>query len=103
MLIGDSSCTPPERQRLMPPECIGPVSNTCTCDVHMPATAQACMHTCVLFMLQGGDLRAALDGSNGVEYRWRARGARIAADITRGLAYIHSTGVIHRCTLERGS
>ena len=47
--------------------------------------------------MQGGDLRAALDGANGADYLWGRRGARIAADITRGLAYIHSTGVVHRC------
>lgn len=46
-------------------------------------------------LLQGGDLRAALDGSDARQYRWHARGARIAADIARGLAYIHSTGIVH--------
>jgi serine/threonine protein kinase len=47
-------------------------------------------------LLQGGDLRAALDGPNASTYRWHARGARIAADVARGLAYIHSAGVVHR-------
>ena len=49
-------------------------------------------------MAQGGDLRAALDGPRGQEYSWHARGAHIAADVARGLAYIHSADVIHRCT-----
>ena len=47
-------------------------------------------------MLQGGDLRAALDGSSASMYRWHARGARVVADVARGLAYIHSAGVVHR-------
>lgn len=47
--------------------------------------------------VQGGDLRAALDGPQRGEYLWRKRGAGIAADIARGLAYIHTTGVVHRC------
>jgi serine/threonine protein kinase len=48
--------------------------------------------------LQGGDLRAALDGPQGAQFLWRNLGAGIAADIACGLAYIHTTGVVHRCT-----
>jgi serine/threonine protein kinase len=46
--------------------------------------------------LQGGNLRAALDGPQGARYKWHERGTGIAADIARGLAYIHTTGVVHR-------
>ena len=46
---------------------------------------------------QGGDLRAALDGPQGAQYLWHERGDGIAADIARGLAYIHTTGIVHRC------
>lgn len=49
------------------------------------------------FSLQGGDLRAALDGPQKAQYLWHNRGARLAADIACGLAYIHTTGVVHRC------
>ena len=48
-------------------------------------------------LLQGGDLRAALDGPHGAQYLWCNLGAGIAADIACGLAYIHTTGVVHRC------
>jgi hypothetical protein len=48
-------------------------------------------------LLQGGDLRAALDGPHGAQYLWRNLGAGIASDIACGLAYIHTTGVVHRC------
>ena len=48
---------------------------------------------------QGGDLRSALDEPQGAQYLWHKRGAGIAADIARGLAYIHTTGVVHRCIL----
>ena len=62
-----------------------------------------CKHTCGhirgLVLVQGGDLRAALDGPQGTQYMWHERGAGIAADIARGLAYIHTTGVVHRCIL----
>ena len=47
--------------------------------------------------LQGGDLRAALDGPRREQCLWRNLGAGIAADIACGLAYIHTTGVVHRC------
>jgi serine/threonine protein kinase len=47
--------------------------------------------------VQGGDLRAALDGPQGAQYLWHGRGSGIAADIACGLAYIHITGVVHRC------
>ena len=52
---------------------------------------------CFCATIQGGDLRAALDGPDGKQYLWRGRGAAIAADIACGLAYIHTTGVVHRC------
>ena len=48
----------------------------------------------------GGNLRGLLsDPVLGPPLLWRNRGRRVALDAARGLAYLHSCGVIHRWAL----
>lgn len=47
--------------------------------------------------MEGGDLRKALWKNENDEYAWERRGAQVALDIARGLHFLHSSGVIHRC------
>jgi hypothetical protein len=53
--------------------------------------------------LQGGDLRHALAADDDDEFRWDCRGREVAIDIARGLHFLHSAGVVHRCSLRPGS
>ncbi len=45
---------------------------------------------------QGGDLMAALGSDKGRQMGWYNKGKSIAVDISRGLAFLHSSRVIHR-------
>ncbi len=47
-------------------------------------------------MVQGGDLRQALNADRTGELGWHRRGKSIALDILRGLAFLHDSHVIHR-------
>jgi hypothetical protein len=47
--------------------------------------------------MQGGDLRHALAADDDDEFRWDCRGCEVAIDIARGLHFLHSAGVVHRC------
>ena len=49
--------------------------------------------------MQGGDLRQAFARDELDEYAWHDRGRQIALDIARGLHFLHTSGVIHRCLL----
>ena len=46
--------------------------------------------------VQGGDLRKALARDTKGEYAWSNRGRQVALDITRGLHFLHMSGVMHR-------
>lgn len=51
-------------------------------------------------VLQGGDLRDALwrDTKNGThEFDWENKGQQVALAVARGLHFLHTSGVIHRC------
>ena len=48
-------------------------------------------------LMEGGDLRRALDGLQQADFAWELRGKRVALDIARGLLFLHSSKVIHRC------
>ena len=50
----------------------------------------------ILPWLQGADLRQAIAGDDLDEYGWYKRGRKVAMDITRGLHFLHTCGVIHR-------
>ncbi len=50
-----------------------------------------------MMMSQGGDLRQAFARDELDEYAWHDRGRQIALDIARGLHFLHTSGVIHRC------
>ena len=45
---------------------------------------------------QGGDLMTALSSDTGRQMGWYNKGKSIAVDISRGLAFLHSSRVIHR-------
>ena len=45
---------------------------------------------------QGGDLMTALGSDKGRQMGWYNKGKSIAVDIARGLAFLHSSRVIHR-------
>ena len=45
---------------------------------------------------QGGDLMTALSSDKGRQMGWYNKGKSIAVDIARGLAFLHSSRVIHR-------
>lgn len=49
-------------------------------------------------LMTGGDLRRALWADSAGEFAWGRRGGRVALDIACGLLFLHSSGVIHRCT-----
>lgn len=51
----------------------------------------------VMEYMEGGDLRRALWKNEGNEFAWERRGQQVALDIARGLHFLHSSGVIHRC------
>ena len=48
---------------------------------------------------QGGDLQQALSNDLTGELDWHRRGRNIALDISRGLTFLHATGVVHRCSV----
>lgn len=47
--------------------------------------------------VQGGDLRQALTDSDEGVYAWGRHGKSVALDISRGLHFLHTSGVVHRC------
>ena len=49
-----------------------------------------------MFGLQGGDLMTALGMDKGRQMGWYNKGKNISVDIARGLAFLHSSRVIHR-------
>ena len=46
---------------------------------------------------QGGDLRQLLTNSDEGVYAWGGQGKSVALDISRGLHFLHTSGVVHRC------
>ena len=50
----------------------------------------------VLPCSQGGDLHTALARDKSSEFSWHRAGRRVATDITRGLHFLHASGVVHR-------
>ena len=46
--------------------------------------------------MEAGDLRRALWEDEGNDFAWHQRGQHVALDIAQGLAFLHSSGVIHR-------
>ena len=54
----------------------------------LPATPPCCD--------QGGDLRAVLSSECAPALQWYAGGKSVALDVLRGLAFIHSAGVVSR-------
>jgi len=47
-------------------------------------------------LMEGGDLRAALDSIDSPMLHWSSLGRQIALDIVRGLCFLHANNVIHR-------
>lgn len=60
----------------------------------------ACVQTqCLLLvseLMEGGDLRRALNRENSDEWSWYRRGKSVCVDMARGLAFLHANKVIHR-------
>jgi hypothetical protein len=46
--------------------------------------------------LQGGDLRQALTTRDEGAFAWAGPGKAVALDISRGLHFLHTSGVVHR-------
>jgi len=61
------------------------------------AAADWCMMATVCGA-QGGDLRQALTNSDEGVYAWAGHGKSVALDISRGLHFLHTSGVVHRCS-----
>jgi len=57
-------------------------------------TSTTALKTCAV--AQGGDLMAAMGSDTGRQMGWYNKGKSIAVDISRGLAFLHSSRVIHR-------
>lgn len=53
--------------------------------------------TGVVSCVQGGDLRHALTTADEGTFIWTQQGKSIALDISRGLHFLHTSGVVHRC------
>ena len=49
---------------------------------------------------QGGDLKQALINDETGLFEWGRKGKTVALDIARGLHFLHSCDVIHRCSLS---
>ena len=47
--------------------------------------------------LQGGDLKQALIDDEVGLFEWGRKGKTVALDIARGLHFLHSCDVVHRC------
>lgn len=60
----------------------------------------ACVQTSSLFMvselMEGGDLRNALNADQDATWGWFGRGKEVCVDMARGLAFLHANKVIHR-------
>lgn len=60
----------------------------------------ACVQTqCLLLvseLMEGGDLRRALNREDSAEWSWYRRGKSVCVDMARGLAFLHANKVIHR-------
>jgi len=51
----------------------------------------------VVGCLQGGDLKQALIDDEVGLFEWGRKGKTVALDIARGLHFLHSCDVVHRC------
>lgn len=60
------------------------------------ACVQSSIMLLVAELMEGGDLRTALDRDTTGRFRWWQQGKSIAVDVARGVAFLHSSGVIHR-------
>ena len=47
-------------------------------------------------LMEGGDLRAALSGSDAGQLAWDQLGRQVALDVARGLCFLHACNVVHR-------
>lgn len=60
----------------------------------------ACVQTSALLMvselMEGGDLRNALNADQDETWVWYGRGKSVCVDMARGLAFLHANKVIHR-------
>lgn len=50
----------------------------------------------VMEYMAGGDLQRALQRDDAAEYSWERHGRQVATDVTRGLHFLHASGIIHR-------